>query len=407
MLNLIKNEFIKIFKRSKTWIVFILFIAFIGITIFGTWKNAKNMAEWLSPEYQIKQAEEQLVYIRNDIKNAEANENTEWLNNSKEIEKSLLKEIENNKEIIKNGISEDAWKKDLDERIENLEATIKDYEETGITEWNKRWYSESKQTLEDYKYLKANNIKPLDGWEYNSLTFLKNLSSFLGLGLLIAGIAVFMSDIVSGECTPATLKFLLVQPMKRWKILLSKYIVSVITVLLMIIIPQFIGMTIVNSTSSVDVSNYPIRIEQKYEKTFDQNSQQIILEQIPNTSKMVSNTEYTLKSIGYQSLFIVTACSVVFMFSTIFKSSMISMAVSVILTVFLTIGTQVIGTIKDYSHILFTTYADAFSAINSNLPLMYGNPKLTQVNGLICMIITSILAYTIAYINFTKKDILI
>ena len=365
------------------------------------------MREWLSPEYQIKQIEEQLVYIRNDIKNAEANENTEWLNNSKEIEKSLLKEIENNKEIIKNGISEDAWKKDLDERIENLEATIKDYEETGITEWNKRWYSESKQALEDYKYLKANNIKPLDGWEYNSLTFLKNLSSFLGLGLLIAGIAVFMSDIVSGECTPATLKFLLAQPMKRWKILLSKYIVSVLTVLLMIILPQLIGMTIVNSTSNMDVSNYPIRIEQKYEETFDQTSQEIILEQIPNTSKMVSNTEYTLKSIGYQAMFIVTACSVVFMFSTIFKSSMISMAVSVILSVFLTIGTQVIGTIKDYSHVLFTTYADAFSVINANLPLMYGNAKLTEINGLICMIITSILAYTIAYINFTKKDILI
>ena len=407
MLNLIKNEFIKIFKRSKTWIVFILFIAFIGITIFGTWMNDKNMREWISPEYQIKQAEEQLVYIRNDIKNAEAEGDTNWLNSSKEIEESLLKQIENNKEIIKNGVSEDAWKKELDERIESLETTIKDYEETGINEWNKKWYSEAKQNLEDYKYLKANNIKPLDGWEFNSLTFFKNLNTFFGLGLLIAGIAVFMSDIVSGECTPATLKFLLVQPMKRWKILLSKYIVSIVTVLLMIIIPQIAGIAIVNSTSTTEVSNYPIRIEQKYEKSFDQTSQQVILEQIPNTSKMVSNTEFTIRSILYQSIFIVTACSVIFMFSTIFKSSMISMAVSVILTIFLTIGAQAIGTIREYSHLLFTTYADASSVINSNLPLTYENPKLTIVNGLICMAITSILAYTIAHINFTKKDILI
>ena len=407
MLSLIKNEFIKIFKRSKTWIVFGLFISFIGITAFGTWRTDKNMREWISPEYQIKQAEEQLTYIRNDIKRAEADGDTNWLNSSKEIESSLLKQIEDNKEIIKNGISEDAWKKELNETIENLETTIKDYEENGVNEWNKRWYAQSKQQLEDYKYLKDNNIMPLQGWEYTEFNFFNNLSNFFGLGLLIAGISVFMSDMVSGEYTPATLKFLLVQPVKRGKILFSKFIVSVVTVLSLIILPQIIGMGIVNITNNIEASNYPVRIEQKYEKQFDQNSQEIIMEQIPNTSKMVTNNEFVLRSFGYQTIFIITACSVVFMISTIFKSSMISMAVSVILTMFLTIGAQTIGTIRDYSHLLFTTYADSGSVINSNLPLMYQNTNLTIVNGIICMTLTSVIAYTISHINFTKKDILI
>lgn len=407
MLTLIKNEFIKIFKRSKTWIVFGLFIVFIGITIFGTWLNDKNMREWISPEYQIKQAEEQLVYIRSNIKMAEADGDENWIQSSKQIEENLLKQIEDNKEIIKNGISEDGWKKELDETIENLENVIKDYEENGINQWNKEWYAQSKQDLEDYKYLKDNNIKPIQEWEYNEFTFFKNLCSFFGFGLLIAGISVFMSDIVSGECTPATLKFLLVQPVKRGKILFSKFIVSIVTVLSLIIIPQLAGMVIVNATSNIQASDYPIRIEQKYEKSFDQNSQEIIMKQIPDTSKVVTNSEFTLMSIGYEALFIITACSVIFMISTIFKSSMISMAVSVILTIFLTIGAQAITTIKEYSHLLFTTYADASSIINSNLVLMYQNPKLTIVNGIICMIITSILAYIIAHINFTKKDILI
>lgn len=407
MLTLIKNEFIKIFKRSKTWIVFGLFIAFIGITAFGTWMNDKNMREWISPEYQIKQAEEQLVYIRSDIKRAEADGDEDWIQSSKQIEDNLLKQIEDNKEIIKNGVSEDAWKKELDETIDNIEKVIKNYEENGINEWNKEVYTQYKQNLEDYKYLRDNNIKPIQEWEYTQFAFLKNLCNFFGLGLLIAGIAVFMSDIVSGECTPATLKFLLVQPVKRGKILFSKFIVSILTVLSLIIIPQLAGMVIVNSTSNIQASDYPVRIEQKYEKSFDQDSQEIIMKQIPDTSKVVSNTEFTLISIGYEALFIITACSVVFMISAIFKSSMISMAVSVILTIFLTIGTQAINTLKEYSHLLFTTYADATSVINSNLPIMYQNPKLTIVNGIICMIITSILAYIIAHINFTKKDILI
>lgn len=407
MLTLIKNEFIKIFKRSKTWIVFGLFIAFIAITAFGTWMNDKNMREWISPEYQIKQAEEQLVYIRNDIKKAEADGNENWIESSKEIETNLLEQIEDNKEILKNGVSEDAWKKELDETIADIENIIKDYEENGINEWNKEWYSQAKQDLEDYKYLKDNNIKPIQEWEYNGFSFLKNVCNFFGFGLLIAGIAVFMSDMVSGECTPATLKFLLVQPIKRGKILFSKFIVSILTVLSLIIIPQLASMAIVNATSNIQASDYPVRIEQKYEKSFYQNSQEIIMKQIPDTSKIVTNTEFSLRSIGFEALFIITACSVVFMISTIFKSSMISMAVSVILTIFLTIGAQAINTIKEYSHLLFTTYADASSVINSNLPLLYQNPKLTIVNGIICMIITSILAYIIAHINFTKKNILI
>jgi len=69
-----------------------------------------------------------------------------------------------------------------------------------------------------------------------------------------------MSDIVSGECIPATLKFLLVQPVKRGKILFSKFTVSIVTVLSLIIIPQLAGMVIVNATSNIQASDYPIRI---------------------------------------------------------------------------------------------------------------------------------------------------
>lgn len=407
LLTLIKNEFIKIFKRSKIWIVFGLFIVFIGITAFGTWMNDKNMKEWTSPEYQIQQAEEQLVHIRNDIKRAEEDGDQKWIQNSKEIETSLLKQIDINKEIIKNGISEDAWKKQLDESIKSTENTIKQYEEDGIREWNKRWYAESKQQLDDLKYLKNNNIKPLQGWEYQAFNFLQMLNSFFGLGVLIAGISVFMSDMVSGECTPATLKFLLVQPVTRGKILFSKFIVSTVTVLSLILIPQLVGMTVVNMTSDVDASKYPVRVEQKYEKAFDQSSGEMIMNQIPDTSKMITNTENAFRTIGYQSLFILSACSIVFMISTLFKSSMTSMAVSVISTIFLSIGTQAISSIRNISHLLFTTYADAGSLVTSKLALMYQNPKLTTTNGIICLIITAIIAYTIAHINFIKKDILI
>ena len=407
LLNLVKNEFIKIFKRSKTWIVFILFLIFVCLTIFGTYKTDKDMREWSSPEYQIKMAEEQLVYARDSIKEAENSKNEEWLQSAKEQEEYWLEEIERNKKILKDGIDEDAWIKTLNEQIKNTEEQIKQIEDEGISKWNKTWYLQSKEDLENLKYLKENNIIPLEGWEYHQFNFLRNLNIMFGVGILIVGIAVFISDILSGECTPATLKFLLVQPVKRGKILLSKYIVAIITVVTLITIPQFIGMGIVNMTSDLNPKDYPIRIEQKYEKTYDSESGEMILSSIEDTSKMVSMKEFTAKSLGYEVLFLITTTTFVFMLSTLFKSSMTSMATSVIIGIFLTIATQTISSVRQYSHLLFTTYSNSNDLLTSSLAIELNNQNLTTSNAIICMFITTIICYLVAHINFSKKDILI
>lgn len=407
LLNLVKNEFIKIFKRSKTWIVFILFLSFVALTIFGTYKTDKDMRQWSSPDYQIKMAEEQLVYTRDSIKEAENSQNEEWLQSAKEQEQYWLEEIERNKKILKDGIDEDAWIKTLNDQIKNIEEQIKQIEDEGISEWNKRWYLQSKEDLENLKYLKENNIVPLEGWEYHQFNFLGNLNTMFGLGILVVGIAVFISDILSGECTPATLKFLLVQPVKRGKILLSKYIVAIITVVTLIIIPQFIGMGIVNMTSDLNPKDYPIRIEQKYEKTYDSESGEMMLSSIADTSKMVSNKEFATKSLGYEILFLITTTTFVFMLSTLFKSSMTSMATSVIIGIFVTIVTQAVSSVKQYSHLIFTTYSNSNNLLTSSLAIEYNNQNLTTTNAIICMVITTIICYLIAHINFSKKDILI
>ena len=407
LLNLVKNEFIKIFKRSKTWIVFILFLIFVCLTIFGTYKTDKDMREWSSPEYQIKMAEEQLVYARDSIKEAENSKNEEWLQSAKEQEEYWLEEIERNKKILKDGIDEDAWIKTLNEQIKNTEEQIKQIEDEGISEWNKRWYLQSKEDLENLKYLKENNIIPLEGWEYHQFNFLNNLNMMFGLGILVVGIAVFISDILSGECTPATLKFLLVQPAKRGKILFSKYIVAIITVVTLIIIPQFIGMGVVNMTSDLNPKDYPIRIEQRYEKIYDSESGEMMLSSIADTSKMVSNKEFATKSLGYEILFLITTTTFVFMLSTLFKSSMTSMATSVIIGIFVTICTQAISSVKQYSHLIFTTYSNSNNLLTSSLAIEFNNQNLTTTNAIICMVITTIICYLIAHINFSKKDILI
>lgn len=407
LLTLMKNEFIKIFKRGKTWIIFGLFLAFISLTIYGTWKSAEDRKYWSSPEYQIQMSEENLQYSEEAIKNAQAENDKEWELSLESSIQYYNENIEYYKNILENGIDETQWVKDLDEQVVQTQEIITNYEKEGINDYNKREYSSLKSHLEFLTYLKDNNIKPLEGGEYTSHNFLSNTSMFLGLGLLVAGIAVFMSDIVSGESTPPTMKFLLVQPVSRGKILLSKYLVSVITVLLLIVIPQIIGLGVVNATSDINVSNYPVIVDQEYEKVFSVEENEMILKEIPDTSEIITMNEFAVKSLGFQSLFVFAASSVIFMFSTLFKSSMISMATSVMLTVFLSIGTQIMSPLKKVAHLLFTSYADNVNVLNSNAILTSNNENLNITNGIICMIATIVITYAISHINFTKKDMLI
>ena len=133
----------------------------------------------------------------------------------------------------------------------------------------------------------------------------------------------------------------------------------------------------------------------------------MVLTPIADTAENITFKEFKTEVIIYQSLFIVTATTVIFMFSTIFKSSMISMATSVILTIFMSIGVQIIGPLKKISHLLFTTYADTNKLITSYTALGTNNHKVNLDTALICMGVTIIVAYIVSHINFTKKDMLI
>ncbi|MBM6838115.1 ABC transporter permease subunit, partial [Clostridium saudiense] len=218
------------------------------------------------------------------------------------------------------------------------------------------------------------------------------------MAILVAGIAVFMSDIVSGECTPATLKFLLIQPVTRGKVLLSKFIAVTITVLSMILGGELLGFLFVNLTSNSNSSSYPVSIGTVYEKIINPDGSEM-LSKVIGSGHMGTNLELFTKSIIFQGLFIITACAVIFMISTLIKSSMITMAISVVVTVFLTIGSYNLSALRKIAHLVFLNFGDSISVFTGSSAMMMQNPNITVTNGIIVMIVTSILAYLIAHIN--------
>ena len=406
LFTLIKNELIKLLRKAKTWIVFGLFAIFIAVTIFAQYKSDKNIREWRTPEKQLEMAQDNLEYYNNELKNSkDSNINPEYISYLEgEIENSK-NQIETYQDIIKNGLDEKAWKLQLDEEIKWTKESIENYKQYN-DEWSKQYLMEAQEQLEMYTYLKDNNIEPLYGWEYEAYNYMTSLMQFLGMAILLCGIAVFMSDIVSGECTPATLKFLLVQPVTRGKVLLSKFLSVTLVVLAMIIGGELIGFSAVSLTSNLGGANYPVNIGTQYNKIINSEGSAELVKVI-GSGHMGTNSELLIKAMLFQVLFIITSCAVVFLISTLIKSSMITMAVSVVVTVFLTIASQSISALKDIAHLLFVNYGDAIGVFSGNSAVMFKNSYMTVQNGIIVMVITSIVAYAIAHINFKNKDILI
>lgn len=406
LFTLIKNELIKLLKKGKTWIVFALFTLFIGITIFGQYSQDKNMRMWQSPEKQLEMAKENLDYYNNELElNKNSDANPDYIASLEESIEYSKEQIKSYEDIIKNGGNEDEWKKQLDEEIKYAKEDVARYEKYD-DEWSKQYIVQAQERLEKFTYLKENNIEPLYGWEYDAYNYMSSLMQFLGMAILVAGIAVFMSDIVSGECTPATLKFLLIQPVTRGKVLLSKFIAVTITVLSMILGGELLGFLFVNLTSNSNSSNYPVSIGTLYEKIISPDGS-AMLSKVIGSGHMGTNLELFTKSMLFQGLFIITACAVIFMISTLIKSSMITMAISVVVTVFLTIGSYNLSALRKIAHLVFLNFGDSISVFTGSSAMMLQNPNITTINGIIVMIITSIVAYAIAHINFSKKDILI
>lgn len=406
LFTLIKNELIKLLKKGKTWIVFALFALFIGITIFGQYSGDKNMRMWQSPEKQLEMAKENLDYYNNELElNKNSDANPDYIASLEESIEYSKEQIKSYEDIIKNGGNEDEWKKQLDEEIKYAKEDIARYEKYD-DEWSKQYIVQAQERLEKFTYLKENNIQPLYGWEYDAYNYMSSLMQFLGMAILVAGIAVFMSDIVSGECTPATLKFLLIQPVTRGKVLLSKFIAVTITVLSMILGGELLGFLFVNLTSNSNSSSYPVSIGTLYEKIINPDGS-AMLSKVIGSGHMGTNLELFIKSMLFQGLFIITACAVIFMISTLIKSSMITMAISVVVTVFLTIGSYNLSALRKIAHLVFLNFGDSISVFTGSSAMMLQNPNITATNGIIVMIITSIIAYVIAHINFSKKDILI
>ena len=100
LFKLIKNELIKLFKRTKTWIVFGLFIILILATCVISSKNAKDIAYNYSPEGRIEMLEQQKSWAEENIKSAKKR-NDQWTEEDIKYSQEEIERLDREIEIQK------------------------------------------------------------------------------------------------------------------------------------------------------------------------------------------------------------------------------------------------------------------------------------------------------------------
>lgn len=405
--TLVKNELIKLFSRGKTWIVFGLFVLMvIGINVALHFSD-KEMRYYYSPQGRIEEIDRSIRYTKENIEmyEKELKSNPESpVKEQIEREKENIKSLEESKKIeeekLKNGVNPNQWKEDLSTEKNQLKERLNDKD---IEEREK---ANIKNRLTEIEGIEKSGIKPTESWEFSPFNNSISLMGAIGTIILVAGIAIFMSDIVSGESTPPTLKFLLVQPISRTKVIASKFTAVVLTVLSMIVGLEVLAFGVLGVMKGFNSGKTPMYLGQKYILKATSNGWKELIP-VENSAYLSDVSSHFLQSLGLQILFIVACCAFIFLISTLFKSSMITMAVAVIVSVATTMVTMNIGKIREFAHLIFLNYGATPYVISGDIAQMYQNPNFSVSLGITLMIITIIVCPLLAALVFKKKDILI
>lgn len=405
LFNLIKNEMIKILKRTKTWIVFGLFFVCVVGTMFLNNYSAKEVARYNSPEGRIEQLNNQKKYLNQKI-DSDKQYGDEYSNQERLSLEQELKKVEediNIQEQRKDKADDpELWKLELQDEKEELQKQVND---STVPD---RYKTYSKERIEQIDTYLDENKKPVEQWEFNAINYAKGFIGTIGIVILVLGIATFMSDIVSGESTPATLKFLLVQPISRGKVILSKFIAVTLTILIMICGLELVAFGAVGAIKGFDGAQMQDKVGVQYEWTTPEDGSEPVISAIENSGESIERVEALVQSFGLQILFIVACCALVMLISVIFKSSMISMAVSMIISIASTMMCLMSSSLgKKVSHLIFLNYGNTTNVISGDVARVFNNTNFSVSLGVSLMVSTIVVSYVLSHIIFTKKDILV
>lgn len=400
--GLVINEFIKLYSKKKTYIILLLFIALSGLLVAVNEATENSYLKYNTPKFrlenvnnQIENEERYLNDIKVDSSLAEeereslVTESERYLNSLKEEKKSLEQQLKE--------ASADDWKKEANAQIEEYNSLLND---NSIAEEEKAYYEREIEKISTHL---ENNIPLYESNMNTGINYYVNNIILVASSFLAFGLILFNGDSVSNEYNPATLKFLLIQPVSRIKVLLSKYVVMVINSLGLIMITQFLYFLGVSLFKGVGYFNRPILVDTKYIIT-RQNGYETIQE-IMGSGKYISLGTYLVRALLLQGLFIIVMVTFIFMISTLIKSSVVSLTINIATLMGTSIAYGLSTTYRKLSPYIFIHFSDIDGIITGNIAAKTYTLNFTYITVIVVSIISVLAFLGIALTVFKKRDI--
>lgn len=263
------------------------------------------------------------------------------------------------------------WKQTLQEENKMNQENL-----TQVTDERDKNYMERSIAINNYQI--ENNIAPQYGTD--TWSFMYDMAMMINF-LSIITITV-AAGIVANEFSTGTIKLLLIRPVSRLKILLSKY-ASVILFSGIIIAFTFVLSLIVGAIlfGFGDVQPHLVYQDGK------------VIEQSQFVASMIN---FFFSSIG---LFMLTTMA--FMISAAFRNSSLAIGISIFLLLMGTSLTQMLSYKFDWAKYILFANLDLNSYIQG-MPFMSG---MTMTFSIVVLLIYFVVFHLIAIVFFTKRDI--
>jgi len=346
---LLKNEWIKMMRKKKTWIVF---IALLMLSALFTYTDYNGWSFWRTMEGRIAFIEDELDWLQFD--SSELNE----AEHRSPADEYLLETIAHYERFIAH-LEADQVLQAAGEEIDFFPRMLEliAWHEASISNWEWRIdegydvgvlneYGQNEDMsmhmanikLIEYLLEQDLNVDPagvaiIGAYRLRNFDFFttfETLDEALGPSLFIMiVIFILIADTVSGESTPPTFKFLLTQPISRKKVLLAKSIVALTVVTLFVMSIPLIVALFSGLFHGFSSGNLPRLVG----ITMEGEAGSPWVTMFYDSAYIITQSTFTGRLLLHQFLINLTATMTAILFSTLFKSSMIAFAASLLFTI--------------------------------------------------------------------------
>lgn len=284
-------------------------------------------------------------------------------------------------------ISED-WRVQLEEENERINKEIKDFDEDGGDLFS---LPPNPDRIEINNFYLEKDIKPQ---KYGAWNFIFDNAGLLSLISLFT--IIIAANIIASEHHLGTIKLLLIRPISRTKILLSKFtsilIFTIITSGFLFISSYIIGAIFFGIESGINPHSIVL--------DFNNSVKGDIISANADYYKYTSLPQAVFSQYGYQMVIFVMMATLALMISTIFKNNALAIGVAIFL---MFAGNTIVFFLEKYSWAKFILFANLdLSQYVNDAPMFEG---MTLQFSIINLLVHFVFFLGVAWFVFVKRDV--